>query len=380
MAILQLQANSLSGPIPAEIGNLTNLTHLYLQGNRLSGPIPAEIGNLTYLTLLHLYGNSLSGPIPVQLASLSSLTRLRLEHNMLWGPVPAELGGIASLRELRLFGNELTGCVPDALSSIGDVRLDEGMAFCALSTVSLSGARASEADGAVTFTVSIAPPADAAARMAPQAVSVDYATAASTATEGVDYRATTGTLTVPAGARRATVSVPIVDDDISEPGESFTLTLTSPVGAGLAGARAYAWIQDTPSNAAPSTACDGAIVRGDIADVFDIEQTAYGQWHHVFVDVHLTCGGDLTSAVGYPTALEVIAGPTDSIGASRYCITGTGTTQTTASVPTAAGCRTLESDTPAQVHPRRPLHPHRPHTRHRHPLGPSAPRLGGSRR
>ena len=309
----------------------------------MSGSIPTQLGRLTNLKTLYLGGNELSGSIPTELGSLANLEHLRLDDNRLWGPVPAELGRIAGLRVLWLFGNELTGCLPDALSSIGEVRFDDGMAFCALSTVSVSGARASEADGTATFTVSIAPPADAAARMAPQAVSVDYATAAGTATEGVDYRAATGTLTIPAGARRATVSVPVVDDGISEQlGESFTLTLTNPVGAVLSGARAYASIEDNPSTAAPVTACGGAVVRGAIADVFDVEQPGYGQWHHVFVDVHMSCGGDLTSAVGYPTAVKVINGPASSLAASRYCIIATGATQTTASVSTAAGCRTFE--------------------------------------
>ena len=49
----------LTGEIPAEIGNLTNLTSLYLNVNQLTGEIPAEIGSLTNLTSLHLIENQL---------------------------------------------------------------------------------------------------------------------------------------------------------------------------------------------------------------------------------------------------------------------------------------------------------------------------------
>ena len=46
---LRLSGNSLSGSIPSELGNLTNLTGLYLNDNSLSGSIPSELGNLTNL-------------------------------------------------------------------------------------------------------------------------------------------------------------------------------------------------------------------------------------------------------------------------------------------------------------------------------------------
>jgi len=67
---LDLTLNELTGPIPPEIGNLTNLTYLDLKYNQLTGEIPSEIGNLTNLILLSLYTNQLTGEIPEQVCDL----------------------------------------------------------------------------------------------------------------------------------------------------------------------------------------------------------------------------------------------------------------------------------------------------------------------
>ena len=348
LTFLDLGSNQLTGPIPAALAELASLDTLYLDTNSLSGPIPSWLGNLTRLGRLLLHDNDLTGPIPAELANLTNLSQLWLHNNRLWGPVPAELGRIGRL-QLWLYGNELSGCVPDEISSLGDIRFDAGMAYCASSTVSVSAARTSEADGAALFTVSITPPADAVSSTDSSEVRLDYATQRCChAGEGADYTTTSGTLTIPAGARYGTVSVPVVDDGITERAENFALSLSNPVGAALAGTRAQGWIQDSAGSAVPRTACGGAVVRGGIAGVFDVAQAGYARWHHVFVDVNVSCGADLVSAVGYPTAVEVIAGPSGSIGASRYCVTGTGITPTTASVPTAAGCRTSASPSPAK--------------------------------
>ena len=75
---IRLHANTLSGSIPAELGNLTNLTNLDLSTNSLSGGIPSELGNLTNLTTLDLYNNPLSGSIPSELGNLTNLIDLFL--------------------------------------------------------------------------------------------------------------------------------------------------------------------------------------------------------------------------------------------------------------------------------------------------------------
>ena len=85
---LNLSENELSGEIPPELGNLTNLQGLYLSGNQLSGEIPPELGNLSELVGLHLQENQLSGEIPPELGNLPDLVWLFLSGNQLSGCNP----------------------------------------------------------------------------------------------------------------------------------------------------------------------------------------------------------------------------------------------------------------------------------------------------
>ena len=79
---------------------------------------------------------------------------------------------------------------------------------------------ASEDDEAVTFIVQLSTTAS-------QDAVVEYATSSGTARAGQDYEATSGTLTIPAGATRRAILVPIIDDDLDEPAEVFTIRLSN---------------------------------------------------------------------------------------------------------------------------------------------------------
>ena len=115
---INLVSNQLTGEIPKELGNLSNLERIYLNGNQLTGEIPKELGDLSELIWLSLRDNRLTGEIPPELGNLSDLQHLNLSDNNLTGGIPTELGDLSNLDELYLGGNRLAGCVPDELRDI----------------------------------------------------------------------------------------------------------------------------------------------------------------------------------------------------------------------------------------------------------------------
>ena len=121
LTTLSLESNSLIGAIPAELGNLPELRQLSLRNNELTGAIPAELGNLPELRHLSLQNNELTGPIPPELGDLANLTTLSLESNSLTGAIPAVLGDLPELRQLRLRNNELTGPIPPDLGYLANL-------------------------------------------------------------------------------------------------------------------------------------------------------------------------------------------------------------------------------------------------------------------
>eukprot|EP00250_Pteridium_aquilinum_P020735 c24925_g1_i1 orf=33-1352(-) len=68
---LNLANNRISGPIPSELGNLSNLLGLSLSNNQLTGSIPATFKQLQWLRQFDIANNHLSGEIP-QVAPFST--------------------------------------------------------------------------------------------------------------------------------------------------------------------------------------------------------------------------------------------------------------------------------------------------------------------
>ena len=105
--------------------------------------------------------------------------------------------------------------------------------------ISVADARVEEGAGAVlAFAVTLE-------RAAGGAVTVDYATSDGTAQAGVDYTATSGTLTFDAGDTEKTVEVPVLDDSHDEGDEALTLRLSNASGGRLADAEATGTIENT---------------------------------------------------------------------------------------------------------------------------------------
>ncbi|MBD1911721.1 MULTISPECIES: DUF4347 domain-containing protein [unclassified Leptolyngbya] len=119
---LSLPNNNLSGTIPPELGNLSNLTSISFGFNHLSGTIPPELGNLSKLTNLALRGNQLSGSIPPALGNLINLSNLGLRENQLSGSIPEELGNLTNLASLLLDNNQLSGSIPTALGNLSNLQ------------------------------------------------------------------------------------------------------------------------------------------------------------------------------------------------------------------------------------------------------------------
>ncbi|XXG89819.1 hypothetical protein AAC387_Pa12g1730 [Persea americana] len=106
--------NDISGPIPRQIGNCTNLLKLKLNKNGLNGSIPFEVGNLVNLgSILDLSQNFLTGSIPSHLQKLQKLERLNLSHNMLPGSIPSSFKEMVSLTFIDVSYNDLEGPLPD---------------------------------------------------------------------------------------------------------------------------------------------------------------------------------------------------------------------------------------------------------------------------
>jgi RHS repeat-associated protein len=118
LQIFSLGMNQITGPIPPQIGDLTELVQLILVNNKLSGTIPTTIQNLQKLKYLRLLNNQLTGSIPSELGELTTLETLGLDNNQLSGNIPATLGNLYSLTSLGLSTNRLEGEVPASLANL----------------------------------------------------------------------------------------------------------------------------------------------------------------------------------------------------------------------------------------------------------------------
>ena len=115
--------------------------------------------------------------------------------------------------------------------------------------LSVSGPTVTEGDAGTTgatFTVTLSPTST-------KRVSVAYASAAGTATSGVDFQPVSGTVTFARGESIKTVVVPVVGDAVTEPDETFLVNLSSPTNAVVAQGQAVGTIDDD-DNRAPTAA------------------------------------------------------------------------------------------------------------------------------
>ena len=139
-----------------------------------------------------------------------------------------------NIEELKLWVTPRKGsCIdPGTICGHTGKKLSEGFRRTIGGPVlSVNNASATEGDDAtLDFTVKLDPGAATV-------VTVNYATSDDgsdkAATAGLDYIATSGTLTFAVGETSKTVSVPIIDDMIEDDRETFKITLSDPSGAAI---------------------------------------------------------------------------------------------------------------------------------------------------
>lgn len=91
LGVIRLKNNQMSGEIPEEIGNLTNLIELDISNNNLSGQLPKNMGNLVSLIKLYAQNNQITGTIPSTFCNLSNIDLIYLMNNKMSGTIPQEI-------------------------------------------------------------------------------------------------------------------------------------------------------------------------------------------------------------------------------------------------------------------------------------------------
>ncbi|KAK2975067.1 hypothetical protein RJ640_010040, partial [Escallonia rubra] len=112
MSGIDLSWNKLTGPVPHEIGYLSDIHALNLSHNHLTGPIPESFSNLRQIESLDLSNNSLSGQIPPKLVELNYLSVFTVAYNNLSGRTPERKAQFATFDEHSYEGNSLPCGVP----------------------------------------------------------------------------------------------------------------------------------------------------------------------------------------------------------------------------------------------------------------------------
>jgi subtilisin family serine protease len=134
---------------------------------------------------------------------------------------------VSTVRSALLGGVEAQPTLVGATSTGGRLNISDSLDRL-VSMVRFSNASPSVGESGDVATVAIRRTGDV-----DMPASVAYQTSQGTATAGSDYTPATGSLSFAAGQTTASFTVPIIDDDVFEGGETVDLTLTSPNGVPL---------------------------------------------------------------------------------------------------------------------------------------------------
>ncbi|PRP88002.1 LRR receptor-like serine/threonine-protein kinase GSO1-like [Planoprotostelium fungivorum] len=109
---LNLSNNTLRGPLPPTLSQLTQLNSLVLDYNELEGEIPSFFNRMTQLRNLSLSHNGLWASNLSMFTTMAQLEVLNLSHNHIHSEIPAEINNLKNLMELDLSHNQIHGELP----------------------------------------------------------------------------------------------------------------------------------------------------------------------------------------------------------------------------------------------------------------------------
>src|SRR5262249_21919179 len=179
-----------------------------------------------------------------------------------------------------------------------------------------------------TFTVTLSPASS-------QNVTVNYATAAGSATSGVDFTATSGTLTFAAGATSQSIVVPVIGDTVSEPNETFVVNLSNATNATISRTQGVGTIIDDDTSVPVPTLSinDVSVPEGDS-----------GTSNATFT-VSLSAASTQTVTVNYATAAGTATSGSDFTAVSGTLTFAAGTTTRSIQVPIVGDTRPEANET-----------------------------------
>ena len=114
-------------------------------------------------------------------------------------------------------------------------------------------------------------------------VSVNYATSNGTASAGSDYSSRTGTLTFANGVTSRTINVPIINDSVDEPNETFNFSLSNPTGGASLGTNnsTVRIIDNDTAGAGSAITIYAAGLSGNEIMQLQIDGTVVQTWNNV---------------------------------------------------------------------------------------------------
>ena len=123
LELLNLQQNQFAGTLPSEWSALINLRWISLLLNQLSGNLPSSWSAMVNLGSIYLGENQLTGTLPTSWSALINLDTLILENNQLSGTLPNSWSSLVKLAVFSLGGNQLTGTLPTGWSTLVNLYL-----------------------------------------------------------------------------------------------------------------------------------------------------------------------------------------------------------------------------------------------------------------